>query len=79
MGYRLRVDLSHLREHKLGHNFQDTSNPLPSCSLEIELTSHFFSALQNVITPRTNLMNKLCKPDSNNLNLDEIPLIKLLL
>ena len=24
-------------------------------------------------------MNKLCKPDSNNLNLDEIPLIKLLL
>ena len=42
MGYRLRVDLSHLREHKLGHNFQDTSNPLPSCNLEIELTSHFF-------------------------------------
>ena len=39
---RLRVGLSHLREHKFRHTFQDTINPLYSCSLEIELTSHFF-------------------------------------
>ena len=30
---RLRVGLSHLREHKFRHNFQDTINPLCSCNL----------------------------------------------
>ena len=37
----LRVNLSHLREHKFHHNFLDTLNPLCSCSLEIESTSHY--------------------------------------
>ena len=76
---RLRVGLSHLREHKFRHNFQDTINPLCSCSLEVESTSHFFLRCQNFITPRTNLMNELRKLDSNILNLDEISLTKLLL
>ena len=39
---RLRVALSHLGEHKFGHNFQDTINTLCSCSLEIESRSQFF-------------------------------------
>ena len=76
---RLRVGLSHLREHKFRHNFQDTINPLCSCSLEIESTSHFFLRCQNFITPRTNLMNELRKLHSNILNVDEISLTKLLL
>ena len=38
---RLRVNLSHLREHKFRHNFLDTLNPLCSCSLEIESTRHY--------------------------------------
>ena len=33
---RLRLGFSHLREHKLRHNFADTLNPLCSCSLETE-------------------------------------------
>ena len=49
---RLRVGLSHLREHKFRHNFQDTINPLCSCSLEIESTSHFFSALPKFHQPK---------------------------
>ena len=76
---RLHVGLSHLREHKFRHNFQDTINPLCSCSLEIESTSHFFLHCENFITPRTKLMNELCKLDSRILNLDEIFLTKLLL
>ena len=76
---RLRVGLSHLREHEFRYNFQDTINPLCSCSLEIESTSHFFLRCQNFITPRTNLMNELCKFDSSILNLDEISITKLLL
>ena len=38
---RLRVNLSHLRQHKFRHNFLDTLNPLCSCSLEVESTSHY--------------------------------------
>ena len=80
MGYqtRLLVGLSHLREHKFRHNFQDTINSLCSCSLEIESTPHFFLRCQNFITPRTNLKNVFRKFDSNILNLDEISLTKLL-
>ena len=37
----LRLNLSHLYEHKFRHNFQDTLNPLCSCSLEPESTIHF--------------------------------------
>ena len=38
---RLRVNFSHLREHKFNHNFLDTLNPLCSCGLEIESTKHY--------------------------------------
>ena len=38
---RLRVNFSHLREHKFRHNFLDTINPLCSCGLEIESTNHY--------------------------------------
>ena len=38
---KLRLGLSHLREHKFKHSFQDTTNPLCSCGLDIESTEHF--------------------------------------
>ena len=38
---RLRLELSHLREHKFKYNFQNCLNPLCSCGSSIELTSHF--------------------------------------
>ena len=37
----LRLGLSHLHEHRFRHNFQDCVNPLCSCRLEIENTSHY--------------------------------------
>ena len=37
----LRVRTSHLRERKFEHNFQDCLNPICSCGLDIESTSHF--------------------------------------
>ena len=37
----LRLGFSHLNEHRFRHNFQDCMNPLCSCSLEIEDTSHY--------------------------------------
>ena len=37
----LRLGLSHLNEHRFNHNFENCVNPLCSCSLEVESTSHF--------------------------------------
>ena len=39
---RLRVGLSHLREHRFRHNFQDYLDPFCNCSWHIETTIHFF-------------------------------------
>ena len=38
---RLRVGLTHLKEHKFRHNFKDTSNPLCLCNNEPETTEHY--------------------------------------
>ena len=37
----LRLGYSHFNEHRFRHNFQDCLNPLCSCSLKIEVTSHY--------------------------------------
>ena len=39
---RLRLGLSHLREHKFKHSFQDTLYPFCSYGLDIETNTHFF-------------------------------------
>ena len=66
---RLRVNFSHLREHKFRHNFRDTLNPLCSCSLEIETTNHYLlrcpfyaimrktllDSIENIVGPLLNL------------------------
>ena len=39
---RLRLGLSHINEHRFKHNFESCLNPLCSCSLEVESTTHFF-------------------------------------
>ena len=42
---RLFLELRHLHEHKLNHNFQNYINPFCSCSTDIELTYPFFCTL----------------------------------
>ena len=39
---RLCLGLSHLREHKFKHSFQDTLNPFCSCGLDFEANTHYF-------------------------------------
>ena len=39
---RLRLGVSHLNEHKFNHNFEGCINPLCTCILEVESTTHFF-------------------------------------
>ena len=38
---RLRVRMSHFREHKFKQNFQDCLNPIGNCGLDVESNSHF--------------------------------------
>ena len=57
---RLRVGLSHLREHKFYHNFHDTLDPLCSCrSNSIESVEHFLLHCPNYSTYRCYLFDDL--------------------
>ena len=42
---RLRLNFSHLNEHKFPHNFRDTVNPLCCCNTETETTESLYLAL----------------------------------
>ena len=55
----LRLGLSHLNEHKFRYNFQDCLNPLCSCSLEIEDTTHYLLHCQNFSNNRYDLVNSV--------------------
>ena len=38
---RLRLQFSHLNEHKFRHGFSDTVNAMCRCIIELESTEHF--------------------------------------
>ena len=56
---RLRFGFSHLNEHKFRHNFQDYMNPLCSCRLEIEDTSHYLLNYHHFSQHCIDLMNSV--------------------
>ena len=56
---RLRLGLSHLREHKFRHNFQDTLNPICSCGDGIETTIHCLLHCPNYLDERRTLLDNL--------------------
>ena len=63
---RLRLGLSHLNEHRFNLNCEDCINPLCSCSLEVEVTAHFFLHCHNLVNIRNTLLNRL-----NNISCDD--------
>ena len=76
---RLRVEFSHLREHKFRHNFQDTLNPLCSCSLEPESVNHFLLHCPFYTNQRKILLDGVFGVDERVSNISEINLVQLLL
>ena len=56
---RLRLGFSHLDEHRFRHNFQECINPLCSCSLETENTSHYPLQCHHFSQNLINLMNSV--------------------
>ena len=56
---RLLLGLSHLREHKFKHSFQDTLNPFCSCRKEVETTFHCLILCPNYSDERLTLLSKI--------------------
>ena len=59
----LLLGLSHLREHKVSHNFQNYINPFCSVGMVIESTSHFFLHYPLFDHKRITLLTTLNKAD----------------
>ena len=77
---RLRLEFSHLREHKFIHNFQDTLNPLCSCNLlESESVNHFLLLCPIYSSQRTILLDSVFELDAGIENLSNSKLPELLL
>ena len=56
---RLRLGLSHLREHKFKHGFQDTLNLLCSCRIDVEPTEHLLLYCLQFVNERCTLLSTL--------------------
>ena len=56
---RLRLGLSHLREHKFRHNFKDTVNSISSCRDDIKTTNYYLFNCPNYIDERRTLLDNL--------------------
>ena len=76
---RLRLGLSHLREHKFKHSFQDTLNPLCNCGQDIESTTHFFLHCPFFINERRTLLSTIRSLDSKLLDFTNYDLTQTLL
>ena len=76
---RLRLGFSLLREHKFRRNFHDTLNPLCSCSLEPETTSHYLLRCHNFSSSCLALMNDLNLIDLTISQINETALANILL
>ena len=75
----LRLGLSYLREHKFKHNFQDSINPLCSCSLDVESAIHYFLHCPQFTIEIHTLLNTISQIDNKLLDSDESNLIQHLL
>ena len=61
---RLRLSLSHLREHKFKHSFQDSFNPFCSCGKgEVETSSHYLLHCSNYSEEQLAVLNTIKNVD----------------
>ena len=76
---RLRLGLSHLREHKFKHSFQYSLNPICSCGNDIETSAYFLLHCPNISNERSTLLNIIGSTDRNILTRSESQVTKTLL
>ena len=76
---RLRLGLSHLREHKFRHNFQDTLKTICSCGDDIEITIHYLLHCRNYLDERRTLLDNLQSIGENIHGKNDSQILELLL
>ena len=76
---RLRLGLSHLREHKFKNSFQDSLNPLCKCGAEVESTSHFLLYFPIYNNDRSSLLSTIRNIDCKLLEITDSSLTQTLL
>ena len=76
---RLRLNFSHLNEHKFRHNFNDTINPICSWGKEPETTLHYLPRCNFYSIYRLELLNDICALNHSLKNISEENLLKMLL
>ena len=71
---RLRVSLSHLREHKFKPSFLDTLNPICNCGEDIETTFHYLLHCPDYWHERKTLLNTVSCiiPNTFDFNNDQL-------
>ena len=76
---RLRLDFSHLNEHRFQHNFNDIINPMCSCGKEPETTFHYLLHCDLYSIYRLELRTDICVFSESLNNFSEENLLKFLL
>ena len=67
---RLRLQFSHLHEHKFRHGFEDTINAMCACGSEVETAEYFLLRYHLYSPQRLELFENLEKVDASFLNLN---------
>ena len=76
---KLRLGLSHLREHKFKHNFQDTLNPICNCSEDIESSGHYLLYCSLYTNERLALQSNMQGVDNSILELSDSHIVEVFL
>ena len=76
---RLRLNFSHLNEHKFRHGFRDTLNPICECNSEVETTSHYLLRCHLFSTQRSKLLDNINQLDNTILTLSDKEITNILL
>ena len=75
----LRLNFSHLNEHKFRHGFKDTVDPICKCGVETETTLHFLLRCSLYSNIRTELLDDIYTVDSPLTNYPDEKLLNILL
>ena len=75
---RLRLGLSHLRDHKFKHNFQDILNPICNCGEDIETLCHYLLHCSLYTNERLALLSVIQGIDNSILELADSHIVEVL-
>ena len=76
---RLRLNFSHLNEHKFRHNFNAMVDPMCKCGIEQEVTLHYILRCSIYSAKRQELLNNVCVLNPSLKNYSNEKLLNILL